>query len=72
VISGFAVLTATAVFFGPQTVEFVKAGYPTDTVRSEALNRCAAANSHFLRFSAEDRDQCYHVAHIASDSTVFD
>jgi hypothetical protein len=72
VISGVTVLAAAAVFCGPQTIAFVKAGYPTDTPRREALDRCAAANTHFLRFSAEDRMTCYHIAHIPSDSTVVD
>jgi hypothetical protein len=61
---GIAVLAAVVIFFGTKAIALVKAGYPPDTIKREALDRCAAADTHFLRFSAKDRIDCYKTAHL--------
>ena len=68
--AGVVVLAAVVTFFGTQAVAYVKAGYPHDTIKREALDRCAAADTHFLRFSAKDRTDCYKTAHLDGESGV--
>jgi hypothetical protein len=69
-LAGVVVLAAVVILFGTQAIAFVKAGYPTDTIRREALDHCAAADIHFLRFSAQDRTDCYKSAHLEGESGV--
>jgi len=69
-LAGAVVLAAVVFLFGTHAVAFVKAGYPSDTIRREALARCAAADIHFLRFSAQDRTDCYKTAHLEVESGV--
>lgn len=38
--------------------------YPTDFVKREALARCTANDTHFVRFSSQDRDNCYAGLHV--------
>ena len=64
IIGGLAALAVVAVLFGHQAVGLVLAGYPRDTIKREALARCAAADPHFLRFSQRDRAECYQTAHL--------
>ena len=63
-VAGVVVLAAVVILFGGQAIAYMKAGYPADAIQREALDRCAAADSHFLRFSAKDRSSCYHTSHI--------
>src|SRR5665213_2851592 len=56
---GGVVLVAVIILFGGQAIAYVKAGYPSDAIRREALDHCAAADIHFLRFSEKDRTDCY-------------
>lgn len=37
----------------------IRAAYPSDAARSDALHRCAAMDADFSRFSEQDRDTCY-------------
>ena len=69
-LAGGIVLAAVVILFGTQAIAFVKAGYPPDTIRREALDRCAAADIHFLRFSAKDRIDCYKSAHLEGETGV--
>ena len=34
------------------------------TTYAELLDRCAAADIHFLRFSEKDRTDCYKTSHL--------
>lgn len=61
---GLIVLAVLVALFGSKAVGYVLAGYPKDTIKREALNRCASADPHFLRFSARDRADCYATAHL--------
>lgn len=69
-LAGVVVLAAVVILFGTQAIAFMKAGYPADTIRREALDRCAAADIHFLRFSEKDRADCYKTAHLEGESGV--
>jgi len=69
-LAGVVVLAAVIILFGTQAIAFVKAGYPPDTIKREALDRCAAADIHFLRFSAKDRTDCYKTAHLDGQTGV--
>lgn len=53
----------------------IRAAYPSDPVQRYALHRCGEMDSGFSRFSAGDRDACYHAvmpaaAHVSSDTAV--
>ncbi|HEY1798624.1 MAG TPA: hypothetical protein VGG57_21105 [Stellaceae bacterium] len=61
---GILVLAAVVILFGTQAIAYVKAGYPPDSIQREVLDHCAAADSHFLRFSVKDRAECYKSAHL--------
>ena len=37
----------------------IRAAYPSDPMKSDALHRCARIDSDFSRFSAHDRRLCY-------------
>lgn len=37
----------------------IRAAYPSDLVKREALHRCGEMNASFSRFSEQDRDNCY-------------
>jgi hypothetical protein len=69
-VAGIVVLVAVVILFGTQAIAFVRAGYPPDTIRREALDRCAAADTHFLRFSAKDRTDCYKTAHLEGETAM--
>ena len=54
------VVAATLVtLYGRQAIALVRDAYPSDPARAEALNRCAAGDPHFIRFSERERDGCY-------------
>lgn len=69
-LAGIVVLAAVVVLFGTQAIAFVKAGYPPNSIQREALDRCAAADVHFLRFSAKDRTDCYKTAHLGETGVM--
>jgi hypothetical protein len=68
VIAGGVVLAAVVILFGGQAIAYMKAGYPSDAIRREALDRCSAADIHFLRFSAKDRTDCYKTSHLEGET----
>lgn len=37
----------------------MRAAFPSDSIKQEALRRCAQMDAQFSRFSAQDRDTCY-------------
>jgi len=37
----------------------IRAAYPSDPTKSDALHRCARIDADFSRFSAHDRQLCY-------------
>jgi len=38
----------------------IREAYPADTVQRGALHRCGEMDGEFSRFSAHDREVCYH------------
>jgi hypothetical protein len=44
--------------------------YPYDYAKREALARCEAGDSHFIRFLARDRAACYAGLHLAGYSAT--
>ena len=39
----------------------IRAAYPSDPAQRYALRNCGAMDAGFSRFSASDREACYHV-----------
>ena len=37
----------------------VRAAFPSETLKQEALHRCGQMDAQFSRFSQHDRDTCY-------------
>ena len=60
---GMLVPMALGAFGGPlihgNLLGAIRAAYPSDEAKSEALRRCVAMDGDFSRFSAQDRDVCY-------------
>jgi hypothetical protein len=50
---------------GPTTI---MEAYPYDHAKREALARCEAGDTHFVRFLASDRNACYLGVHLAGYS----
>jgi hypothetical protein len=48
----------------------VRAAYPSDEAKHEALARCAAMDADFSRFSPHDRDLCYRAVLHAADQAA--
>ena len=48
----------------------IRAAYPSDATKRDALARCGAIESDFSRFSARDRAACYRMMGHAADLTV--
>lgn len=40
-------------------VKFIRAAYPSDPFKSEALAKCVAGDPGFIRFFPNYREQCY-------------
>ena len=40
-------------------LDAIRAAYPSDPTKSDALHRCAQIDANFSRFSAHDRELCY-------------
>ncbi len=40
-------------------IQFVRDAYPADPFKAEALAKCIAADSGFVRFFAYERSRCY-------------
>jgi len=68
--AGSIVLAAVVILFGSHAIAFVKSGFPPDSIRREALDRCAAADSHFLRYLAKDRVECYRSVHLETETAA--
>jgi hypothetical protein len=51
---------------GPATIA---EAYPYDHAKREALAKCEAGDSHFVRFLAADRNACYLGLHLAGYGT---
>ena len=49
---------SAGVFHGNVVAE-VRAAYPGDVARRDALHRCSRLDAEFSRFSEEDRETCY-------------
>jgi len=49
----------------------IRAAYPADQAKRDALHRCGEMDSDFSRFSAHDRDLCYRaVLHLGDPPTA--
>jgi hypothetical protein len=51
--------------FGDGIPPFLRAAYPTDPFKRDALAKCQAVDVSFVRFSSGDRAACYSLMHIA-------
>jgi len=62
----FGVLAAVAALAvaGSGAWSMISDAYPTDFVKREALARCTANDTRFVRFSSQDRDNCYAGLHV--------
>jgi hypothetical protein len=60
---GMLVVMALGALAGPlfhgNMIGEVRAAYPADAAKRDALDRCGAMDADFSRFSAPDRDTCY-------------
>ena len=60
---GMLILMALGAVAGPlihgNVLGSIRAAYPSDQAKSDALHRCAAMDGEFSRFSEHDRDVCY-------------
>jgi hypothetical protein len=54
IVCGIVVL-----LLGVGGLKFVRDAYPADPFKSEALRNCLAHDSGFIRFSPEQRADCY-------------
>jgi hypothetical protein len=45
--------------FDDRPRQFVTAAYPSDPFKREALAKCLRADPTFIRFLADERDECY-------------
>jgi hypothetical protein len=61
---GMLIIMALGAVAGPlvhgNVLGSIRAAYPADVAKRDALHRCAAMDSDFSRFSEHDRDVCYH------------
>jgi hypothetical protein len=48
----------------------LRAAYPADQTKREALDRCGAMDADFSRFSQPDRDTCYRAMLHAAGRTL--
>jgi hypothetical protein len=42
----------------------IRAAYPSDQAKSDALHHCGQMDNEFSRFSEHDRDICYRAMHL--------
>lgn len=60
---GMLILMAFGALAGPlihgNVFGSIRAAYPTDQAKRDALHRCGEMDSDFSRFSEHDRDICY-------------
>ena len=60
---GMLILMAFGALAGPlihgNVLGSIRAAYPSDQAKSDALHRCGQMDSDFSRFSEHDRDICY-------------
>ena len=67
-IAGILTVAVVAVVFGTHAVAFVTGAYPADGLQAAALDRCAAGNRDFLRFSERQRAACYARVHLVESA----
>jgi hypothetical protein len=60
---GMLILMALGALAGPlihgNVLGTIRAAYPSDQAKSDALHRCGEIDGDFSRFSEHDRDTCY-------------
>jgi len=60
---GMLILLAFGALAGPlihgDLIGSIRAAYPSDQAKSEALHHCGQMAGNFSRFSEHDRDVCY-------------
>jgi hypothetical protein len=56
---GMGVAGLLVVFYGPLSLNYIRAAFPGDTLHAAALRDCAAANPAFNRLDEEERADCY-------------
>ena len=60
---GMLILMVLGAVAGPlihgNVIGAIRAAYPADEAKRDALHRCGAMDSQFSRFSEHDRDVCY-------------
>ena len=59
ILMAFGAAVSAGVFHGNIFSE-VRAAYPSDTAKRDALHRCGQLDTEFSRFSEHDREVCYH------------
>jgi hypothetical protein len=72
---GMLILMAFGALAGPlihgDLLGTIRAAYPHDEAKSDALHRCGAMDSDFSRFSEHDRDICYRaMLHATGNITI--
>ena len=69
---GMLIVMALGAFAGPllhgNMIGQVRAAYPADAEKRNALDRCGEMDADFSRFSAQDRDTCYRALLRPSDA----
>ncbi len=65
ILMAFGAAISAGVFHGNVFAE-VRAAYPSDTVKRDALHRCGQLDTEFSRFSDHDREVCYRAVLPAS------
>lgn len=73
---GMLILMAFGALAGPlihgNLLGSIRAAYPSDQLKREALHRCAGMDSDFSRFSEHDRDICYRAMLHLTDQAAAD
>jgi len=71
---GMLILMALGALAGPlihgNLLGSIRAAYPSDQAKSDALHRCAEMDSEFSRFSEHDRGACYRAMLHLGDQTA--
>jgi len=71
---GMLILMAFGAVGGPlihgNVLGSIRAAYPADEVKRDALHRCGEMDADFSRFSQHDRDICYRAVLRATDAAA--
>ncbi|HWB50307.1 MAG TPA: hypothetical protein VG651_14445 [Stellaceae bacterium] len=70
---GMLIIMALGAVAGPlihgNALTTIRAAYPAEGAKRDALHRCGEMDAGFSRFSAHDRDVCYRaMLHAAGDA----